>query len=290
MTSPPMLTGWGGRIHRHGVNSDIPRPPSTTVRAHHLSDVNHTTITMSLLRLRVARAPLRSLSTSAAVRERFSTENVVAPGDVVAGKAAGPPTVHETAGEIEVDVVSDAPAELRHRQVRIFKPSKNTMQSAKGKTKVWRIDWDVLQGAGRWENPLMGWASSADYMQGTTLAFRTREDAVRFVSCTTRETNPRRRGKVGSTLSRSQRPLVSRPRTTPTTTPTFPASCVSATQSRTNCMHRTNSIVYHYLSCWLCSPLRTRSLMLSYTSATKSKSLSSTHTWAENLAQKCPLW
>lgn len=54
------------------------------------------------------------------------------------------------------------------------------MQSAKGKTKVWRIDWDVLQGAGRWENPLMGWASSADYMQGTTLAFRTREDACRF--------------------------------------------------------------------------------------------------------------
>lgn len=54
------------------------------------------------------------------------------------------------------------------------------MQSAKGKTKVWRIDWDVLQGSGRWENPLMGWASSADYMQGTTLAFRTREDACRF--------------------------------------------------------------------------------------------------------------
>lgn len=65
-------------------------------------------------------------------------------------------------------------------QVRIFKPTKNTMQSAKGKTKVWRIDWDVLQGSGRWENPLMGWASSADYMQGTTLAFRTREDACRF--------------------------------------------------------------------------------------------------------------
>lgn len=65
-------------------------------------------------------------------------------------------------------------------QVRIYKPTKNTMQSAKGKTKVWRIDWDVLQGSGRWENPLMGWASSADYMQGTTLAFRTREDAERF--------------------------------------------------------------------------------------------------------------
>jgi len=55
------------------------------------------------------------------------------------------------------------------------------MQSGKGKTKRWLIDWDVLPGAGRWENDLMGWASSADYMQGTVLAFGTREDAVAFV-------------------------------------------------------------------------------------------------------------
>ena len=55
------------------------------------------------------------------------------------------------------------------------------MQSAKGKTKKWILDWDVLQGAGRWENPLMGWASSADYMQGTNMAFRSKEDAVAFV-------------------------------------------------------------------------------------------------------------
>ena len=56
------------------------------------------------------------------------------------------------------------------------------MQSAKGKTKRWLIDWDVLQGAGRWENPLMGWASSADYMQGTQLAFPSKEEAIAFVS------------------------------------------------------------------------------------------------------------
>lgn len=56
------------------------------------------------------------------------------------------------------------------------------MQSAKGKTKRWLVDWDVLQGAGRWENPLMGWASSADYMQGTQLAFPSKEEAIAFVS------------------------------------------------------------------------------------------------------------
>lgn len=76
-------------------------------------------------------------------------------------------------------LTSDA---MLHRQVRIYQPSKSTMQSAKGKTKRWILDWDTLQGAGRWENPLMGWASSADYMQGTQMLFRTREAAVAFVS------------------------------------------------------------------------------------------------------------
>jgi NADH dehydrogenase (ubiquinone) Fe-S protein 4 len=52
------------------------------------------------------------------------------------------------------------PAELRHRMVRIYQPARNTMQSGAGKSERWRIDWDVLLGAGRWENPLMGWASS----------------------------------------------------------------------------------------------------------------------------------
>ncbi|TXT12934.1 hypothetical protein VHUM_01335 [Vanrija humicola] len=136
---------------------------------------------MSLLRtsLRAARPATRAFSTSSPALERWSTAHVQ-PADVVAGKAPGPATTHETAREIAADVVSDAPAELRHRAVRIYKPTKNTMQSGKGKTKVWRIDWDTLQGAGRWTNPLMGWQSSADYMQGTSLVFRTQEDAVRF--------------------------------------------------------------------------------------------------------------
>ena len=56
------------------------------------------------------------------------------------------------------------------------------MQSAKGKTHRWALDWDVLPGAGRWTNPLMGWASSGDYMQGTTMFFKTLDEAVGFVS------------------------------------------------------------------------------------------------------------
>lgn len=40
------------------------------------------------------------------------------------------------------------------------------MQSGGAKGERWRIDFDILQGAGRWENPLMGWASS--YVQGVS--------------------------------------------------------------------------------------------------------------------------
>ena len=42
------------------------------------------------------------------------------------------------------------------------------------------MDWDVLQKGHRWENPLMGWQSSADYVQGTKMNFASKEDAVRF--------------------------------------------------------------------------------------------------------------
>lgn len=44
-------------------------------------------------------------------------------------------------------------------------PGDNT-QSANRADKDWVIDWDTLSSGGRWENGLMGWASSADYMQG----------------------------------------------------------------------------------------------------------------------------
>ncbi|OCH89906.1 hypothetical protein OBBRIDRAFT_777782 [Obba rivulosa] len=81
---------------------------------------------------------------------------------------------------VTADVFSGAPAELHHRTVRIFQPTPSTTQSGTSKSSRWRIDWDILPGAGRWENPLMGWASSADYMQGTRLSFRSKEDAIHF--------------------------------------------------------------------------------------------------------------
>lgn len=70
--------------------------------------------------------------------------------------------------------------DLRKRVVRIYQPTRNTMQSGGAKMERWRIDFDILPGSSRWENPLMGWASSADYVQGQRLTFRSKEDAAHF--------------------------------------------------------------------------------------------------------------
>lgn len=63
---------------------------------------------------------------------------------------------------------------------RIYKPAKPATQSGAWHSAHWRMDWDILQKGHRWENPLMGWQSSADAMQGTNLTFKSKEDAILF--------------------------------------------------------------------------------------------------------------
>ncbi|KAI9799821.1 MAG: hypothetical protein M1825_004381 [Sarcosagium campestre] len=77
-------------------------------------------------------------------------------------------------------VLSGAPIELEARTVRIYRPAKTATQSGDWHGHHWRMDWDPLGKGDRWENPLMGWQSSADFMQGTHLNFTTQEDAIRF--------------------------------------------------------------------------------------------------------------
>ena len=47
---------------------------------------------------------------------------------------------------------------------------------------AWLMDWDPLPKGHRWENPLMGWQSSADFMQGERIGFKSKEDAIRFAN------------------------------------------------------------------------------------------------------------
>ncbi|KIW64699.1 hypothetical protein PV04_09616 [Phialophora macrospora] len=77
-------------------------------------------------------------------------------------------------------VVSGAPVDLQARTVRIYKPVRPATQSGTWGSHAWRMDWDVLPKGHRWENPLMGWQSSADFMQGTKIQFKTKEDAIAF--------------------------------------------------------------------------------------------------------------
>lgn len=77
-------------------------------------------------------------------------------------------------------VLSGAPIELQGRTVRIYQKAKPATQSGDWQSKKWRMDWDVLPKGHRWENPLMGWQSSGDFMQGTHLNFKSKEDAIHF--------------------------------------------------------------------------------------------------------------
>lgn len=84
-------------------------------------------------------------------------------------------TRHRAEGDVvAAGVVSGTPPEMARRPVRIYQQSQESTQSAKSTSHHWRIDWDNLPGGGRWENANMGWASSADYMQGTHVKFNTR--------------------------------------------------------------------------------------------------------------------
>ena len=65
-------------------------------------------------------------------------------------------------------------------QDSIYRPAKTATQSGDWHSHHWRMDWDILPKGHRWENPLMGWQSSADFMQGTHVNFKNKEDAIAF--------------------------------------------------------------------------------------------------------------
>lgn len=86
----------------------------------------------------------------------------------------------EEGNTVPAAVLSGAPVDLQARTVRIYKPTKTATQSGAWQGHHWRMDWDILGKGHRWENPLMGWQSSGDFMQGTHLYFKSREDAIGF--------------------------------------------------------------------------------------------------------------
>ncbi|XP_073478467.1 LOW QUALITY PROTEIN: NADH dehydrogenase [ubiquinone] iron-sulfur protein 4, mitochondrial [Aquarana catesbeiana] len=81
--------------------------------------------------------------------------------------------------KLDITTLTGVPEEqIKTRKVRIFVPARNAMQSGVQNTKKWKIDFDTRE---RWENPLMGWASTADPLSNMVLSFTSKEDAIAFV-------------------------------------------------------------------------------------------------------------
>lgn len=94
----------------------------------------------------------------------------------------------QSAAEIgEIGVISGAPDGVFKRRVGIFAPSRTPSQQGLSKTvegpgkgPAWKIEFETMA---KWENPLMGWTSTADALDQvarSALNFGTKEDAIAF--------------------------------------------------------------------------------------------------------------
>lgn len=61
---------------------------------------------------------------------------------------------------------------------RIYKPARNAMQSGRGKTKRWLLEFNPSER--RQADPLMGWVSSGDTQTQVRLWFESREAAEAY--------------------------------------------------------------------------------------------------------------
>ncbi len=63
-------------------------------------------------------------------------------------------------------------------QARIYRPAKTVMQSGRGNTKLWVLEFELA--TPRRPEPLMGWTSSGDTLNQVRLHFDSQEDAVAY--------------------------------------------------------------------------------------------------------------
>ena len=65
-------------------------------------------------------------------------------------------------------------------QARIYKPARSAMQSGKGKTKDWILEFEPADA--KRPDPLMGWSGSSDTGAQVQLAFASREEAEAYAA------------------------------------------------------------------------------------------------------------
>ena len=61
---------------------------------------------------------------------------------------------------------------------RIYRPAKTAMQSGRGNTKDWVLEYEPE--SARKVEPLMGWTASSDMRGQVRLTFQTKEEAVSY--------------------------------------------------------------------------------------------------------------
>ncbi|XP_003748523.1 NADH dehydrogenase [ubiquinone] iron-sulfur protein 4, mitochondrial [Galendromus occidentalis] len=84
----------------------------------------------------------------------------------------------EVEANVPVHALTGVPEEhIKGRVVRIYKPTKNCMQSGTANTHHWSMSFDNRQ---RWTNTLMGWTSTGDPLSNMNTEFATKEQAVAF--------------------------------------------------------------------------------------------------------------
>ena len=63
------------------------------------------------------------------------------------------------------------------KKARIYIPAKTAMQSGRGKTKKWVLEFITKDTS---INPLMGWESSTDTLEEVVLRFTSKEKAIEY--------------------------------------------------------------------------------------------------------------
>eukprot|EP00158_Paraphelidium_tribonemae_P005605 Partr_v1_DN27429_c0_g1_i1_m72186 putative NADH dehydrogenase (ubiquinone) Fe-S protein 4, 18kDa (NADH-coenzyme Q reductase) len=128
--------------------------------------------------MNIARIIRRQLSTKPSTPEILASE-ASKPTTIQASTSAGGQLIPVHKEKlIPAYRSSGSPDELiTNRRVRIFKPSRTAMQSGTNENQHWQIDFDTKP---KWENPLMGYTSSGDYVQGLRMRFHERTDAIQF--------------------------------------------------------------------------------------------------------------
>ena len=65
------------------------------------------------------------------------------------------------------------------KKAKIYIPTKTAMQSGRGKTKNWILEFETKDSR---INPLMGWESSTDTLSEIALKFSTKEKAIDYAN------------------------------------------------------------------------------------------------------------